>query len=264
MSGFYRFDKNIDKIAKTTTDDSARAKYDCPICEDNGVLIAADGSVHPCECWLRKRREAAWEHAGLPKALRRMNFDNFDFSYYPDNRIADTNRKLSYYDCAKKAFDATVKFVDAAKNNLPLTGLMLQGPVGSGKTHLAAAICNELLAAGQAVQFVVVPEFLDDLRASYRDGGDEVGLMNKVQAAPVLILDDLGAHNFSDWTKNKLFSILNYRLNHELPCVITTNLAIKSLQDILGERIVSRLVAACDIYLLPVDRDIRLVQAKNK
>jgi len=260
MADFIRFDQ----MADLPQGGEGTAEYNCPLCEDSGVIVAPDGSLRPCRCWKEKRRAAGLKRSGLPKALQRMCFENFDLSFYPGNRIADENRGLTYLECGKKALNAALKFVGTAKVQPPVTGLMFQGPVGSGKTHLAAAITNELLKSNVDVFFAVVPELLDEFRAAYGgNNGEEIRLMNRVQTASVLVLDDLGAHNFSDWTKNRLFAILNYRLNHELPCIITSNLSVGGLQEILGERIVSRLVAACDIYLLPVDRDIRLARSRG-
>ena len=139
---------------------------------------------------------------------------------------------------------------------------MLEGQIGSGKTHLAAAIANELLAAGQHILFLVVPDFLDELRNSYHSSGEfnEIEIMEQAKNIPVLILDDLGNHNFTEWTQNKLFSLINYRLNQQLPSIITTNLDIPSLAEVLGQRVVSRIIASCEVCLLPVPKDIRLLK----
>ena len=91
----------------------------------------------------------------------------------------------------------------------------------------------------------------------------EMELMNSAKNAGVLILDDLGAHNFSEWTRNKLFSLINYRINNDLPMVITTNLHLVELQNILGERIISRIISVCKPCLLPVKRDIRLTKLRK-
>jgi len=75
---------------------------------------------------------------------------------------------------------------------------------------------------------------------------------------PLLILDDLGAHNYTDWTRNKLFSIINYRLNYMLPTIITTNINLEDLEHFLGERTTSRIIHMCHPYRLLVEVDIRV------
>ncbi|HWO73596.1 MAG TPA: ATP-binding protein, partial [Dehalococcoidia bacterium] len=75
--------------------------------------------------------------------------------------------------------------------------LLIHGPSGAGKTHVAAAIANRCLELGRPALFVVVPDLLDHLRAAYKPGSD-LGydtLLEQVRVAPVLILDDLGTQN---------------------------------------------------------------------
>src|SRR5206468_3845483 len=75
--------------------------------------------------------------------------------------------------------------------------LLVHGPSGAGKTHVGAAIANRCIERGQPALFVVVPDLLDHLRASYSPNS-EIGydlLIEQVRTAPVLVLDDLGTQN---------------------------------------------------------------------
>ncbi len=231
--------------------------YRCTRCRDTGWI--SDGeNAYPCRCrWeqvLAGRREAA----GLSAKLARCAFDNFSLDYYTLGRREDLPG--SYRQLAERASKICQNFVAAYLKGLRGRGLMLIGETGSGKTHLAAAVANALIEQGAEPLFLVAPEFLDQLRGSYRreyDGLDETELVRRAYDAPVLILDDLGAHNFTEWVQNKLFTIINYRLNHELPCVITTNLQPEQLNDCIGGRTTSRLVEGCVFLRLSVERDIR-------
>jgi len=141
------------------------------------------------------------------------------------------------------------------------------GPAGCGKTHLSAGIANELLECGIDTQFSIVPEFLDQLRASYRpdtQGPDESVLVERASTVPVLILDDLGAHNFTEWVRNRLFAIINYRVNHDLPCIITTNLSFRELNENIGDRTASRLVENCVAVIMNTQNDIRFSLRPNE
>ena len=121
----------------------------------------------------------------------------------------------------------------------PQGWLVLVGGYGCGKTHLAAAIANFRITLGQPALFVVVPDLLDYLRATYAPSStvtfDE--RLDAIREAPLLILDDLGAHNSTPWAQEKLFQILNYRYNGRLPTVITSN----QRPEELDPRIASRL-----------------------
>ncbi|MGI5824839.1 MAG: ATP-binding protein [Bacillota bacterium] len=261
--------KNFSSIKyQPDTNQTAKSQsFQCQICGDTGVVFDAEGNTHPCRCWKIKQLTGKQNRANLPRALQSMTFENFDLSYYPANEIPNLNHTvknsyLSYAANAKKQAEEFVKSILNSSNASGIQGLMFQGQVGSGKTHLAAAIANQLISNNKQILFLVVPDFLDEIRMSYGNYGEfnELNLMNKAKNTEVLILDDLGAHNFSEWTKNKLFSLINHRINSELPMIITTNLDLNELKDILGERIISRIVAGCKPCLLPVKRDIRLTK----
>ncbi len=122
----------------------------------------------------------------------------------------------------------------------PLGWLVLSGGYGVGKTHLAAAIAHECVARGQSVFFSIVPDLLDHLRAAFAPTSEITydKLFDDVREAGVLVLDDLGAENATAWATEKLFQIINYRYNFQMPTVITTNNRLLLHMD---ERIRSRL-----------------------
>mgnify|MGYP000847701371 FL=1 len=114
-----------------------------------------------------------------------------------------------------------------------------------------------------------MPDFLDAIRSTYNKGTaeeDETTLIKGARQVDVLVLDDLGVHNYTPWTCNKLYSLLNYRMNYHLPVVITTNLDLSEIEKFLGKRTTSRIVQMCRVYRLTVDQDIRYqksVENKN-
>jgi DNA replication protein DnaC len=107
----------------------------------------------------------------------------------------------------------------------PEDWLILAGVYGCGKTHLAAAIANERAATGGPALFVVVPDLLDHLRATYGPSSpvsyDQ--RFDEVRTAPLLVLDDLGTESASPWAREKLYQLFNHRYNARLPTVITTS-----------------------------------------
>lgn len=117
--------------------------------------------------------------------------------------------------------------------------ILVHGPSGAGKTHVGAAIANRCIERGEPALFVVVPDLLDHLRAAYSPNAELAydTLFEQVRNAPVLILDDLGTQQATQWAQEKLFQLLNHRYNSRLPTVVTTNLSIDRLDERLRMRL---------------------------
>ena len=120
--------------------------------------------------------------------------------------------------------------------------LLIAGPVGTGKTHAAVAVCRELAFAtdgtyGLSYRFCPTVQLLDKLRP----GGEE-DAWDQMTTVDLLVVDDLGTEKESEWVQERLFGLINHRYNHELATVLTTNLMPEALQKGIGERSYSRIV----------------------
>ena len=201
----------------------------CTKCKGAGYLRANVPFGHPnfgkamaCECKeterKEKRRQQLREMSNLD-AFRQKTFSTFN-----------TN-----IPGVQEAYRAALDF-----ETMPKGWLVLSGPNGCGKTHLAAAIANQALDNGAVVLFEAAPDLLDHLRAAFAPAATEVydQLFSKMREAELLILDDLGAQQSSPWANEKLFQLLNYRYNLSMATVITGN--PKGIQG-ADERIRSRL-----------------------
>ena len=217
----------------------------CPLCGGLGFLrhdLPVDhpdfGKLLPCACQLketRKRQSDELRKLSNLEALTRYTFDRF----VPQGHGLNPEKRRNL----QRAFDLAHDFA-----TLPRGWLMLVGGYGCGKTHLAAAIANERVTHNQPALFVNVPDLLDHLRATYSPSSavsyDE--RFETVRKTPLLILDDLGTENTTPWAGEKLYQILNYRYNAQLPTVITTNHRLEEI----GLRLRSRMgdQDMCQIY----------------
>lgn len=240
----------------------AEKEIKCPLCQDQGIIV--DGDIaYPCSCVKHQSTLRKFTSANMTPFLAANTFDKFDLRFYSPHLRLDKEGP-TYRAMAEKAVHGAKEFVARYLEQGTSQGILFAGAVGCGKTFLAGSITNALLEHDKQVLFLVVPDFLDDIRATYQKQGEfsEADLMDAARKTEVLVLDDLGAHNFTEWTQNKIFSLINYRMNHGLPCVITTNLSISQMNEVIGERTISRIIEICKIYRMHVEEDIRVAMRK--
>ncbi len=187
------------------------------------------GKAIPCRCvqneWEDQRTDRLKRYSNLGP-LTRLTFDNL----LSHGRSPDPGNQRLF----SKAFETAKAYADN-----PRGWLVLTGSSGSGKTHLAAAVANHCIDRGLRVYFMIVPDLLDHLRATFAPNSqvsyDE--LFELVRNAPLLVLDDLGVQSSTPWATEKLFQVLNHRFNSQLPTVITTNVPLEQLEENLQSRL---------------------------
>jgi DNA replication protein DnaC len=126
--------------------------------------------------------------------------------------------------------------------------LTFTGSYGCGKTHLAAAIANERARMGHPALFVVVPDLLDHLRATFNPKSSTTydKRFEEVRQAPFLVLDDLGTESATPWAQEKLYQLFNHRYVAKLPTVITTAKELDDLDAKLRTRLLD--TSRCTIF----------------
>jgi DNA replication protein DnaC len=207
-----------------------------------------------CECVLRKFGERLLEAARIPQRYMHCELSNFEHE--------GPFRSLF------SAHGAALRFVDDFRLKNEGTGLLLVGPIGCGKTHLAVGIAKELISQkAAACLFYDYRELLKEIQNSYNASvqATEMEVLRPVFDAEVLVLDELGAAKPTEWVWDTVSHILNTRYNDKRTTIITTNYADlppagaepqgrvaraareETLGDRIGERMRSRLHEMCRV-----------------
>ena len=107
---------------------------------------------------------------------------------------------------------------------------LLRERIGNGKTYLAAAAADHLLAQGRAVLFVTAPELLATIRDGF-DSGQAENLTGVCQRVPRLVVDNLGTERLTDWAAEVLFRIFNARYVARAHTLVASNVRPEDLAE---------------------------------
>jgi DNA replication protein DnaC len=177
--------------------------------------------------------------ARIPPRYQRCTLDNF--VTYPNEELL-------------RAVDSARRFADA----FPVVqkGLMLIGPPGIGKTHIAVAVLRDVIGRTAARGlYYDTRALLRDIRSTYNPvlHMAEMDVIRPVMEAEILVLDDLGAERLTDWVEETMSLIVNTRYNERRPTIFTSNYEdipdegeLNSLLVRVGFRLHSRLREMCE------------------
>ena len=158
---------------------------------------------------MRRKVEALLGKSGIKKRFQQRTFPNFR---------CDTQGRKKNYAIAKEYAD------NFAYHRAIGDGLYIEGTNGTGKTHLAAAIALQLIGEGIPVICKTSSDLLLDIKKSFDDSSmHEAQVLDVYKKVDLLIIDDLGKEQCSDWSMSTLYSILNDRYEDMKPTIVTTN-----------------------------------------
>ena len=286
------------------------ARADCPICGGSGWKVverttegaqrvssgesAGAGSsaaaaktvwAVPCDCTEGDRSERMFARARIPERYRHCDFENYDTDLY------EHGSARSWNDSIKQAKMIVQRCADESIPPTPETGfeqgLLLMGPCGVGKTHLAVAALKQIVSRGHSGVFYDYRELLKEIQDSYNaeSQSTEMSVLEPVLKAQVLVLDDVGSSKPSAWALETVGHILNTRYNERRVTLLTTNFldadssaspqaqqsAVRrpviedTLSERVGTRIRSRLYEMCrtvEIYAPDYRKEIRNISRR--
>ena len=164
-----------------------------------------------------------------------MSYQNNIFSFDMPKEIINASMKDIYTDDKNRleAIKWLTTFIKKIENGEKSKGLFLTGNFGCGKTYLVAAAFNELAKKGKKVACLYYPEFLRSLKERFSDDYREI--FDKVKKCDLLLIDDIGAETVTCWNRDEVLgTILQYRMQENLPTFFTSNLSINELETHLA------------------------------
>lgn len=188
----------------------------------------------------------ALDRAHVPPLYRKSSWSSFRYDSHELSKTKGGSNllsKLGLLESWNGSEDDTICF--------------LTGKPGTGKTHLAAATIRRYIDAGKkGGLFIVTGEFLQAIKRGFSTGGAD-GVVRQAKEATLLVLDDVGSEMATDWVRDTLYTLVNYRMNHLKPTLVTSNLMPSEIAETYHARLASRLVSGLvlDMSFLP-DRRI--------
>src|SRR6202522_3887269 len=210
------------------------ARADCPNCEGSGwkvvertiegaQALAADRPgagagepkmvwAVPCDCTTGDKTERALQRARVPERYRHCDFENYETDNDIENvsreQMAAWNRSLAQAKMFVQRFAQEYSPVPGMQSE---HGILLMGPCGVGKTHLAVSALKTIVLRGHTGLFYDYRELLKAIQDSYNpeNKATEISLLEPVLKTEILVLDDVGSSKPSPWALETVWHVLN-------------------------------------------------------
>lgn len=221
----------------------------CDYCSGTGWELVQGKGARPCRCQQADRRAQILAAACIPKRYEKCSFETLKAE-----SIDEAGMSLRH------ALMATRHIADQYPN--VEVGLLLLGPCGVGKTHLAVATIKTLVNKGVPCLFYDFRDLLKEIQNSYNPESktSELRVLEPIYQAEVLVLDELGASKPTDWVRDTMTQIINTRYNDRKITIFTSNYmdeastpTEETLPDRVGVRLRSRLYEMCKTVIIKGD-----------
>ena len=188
-----------------------------------------------CECMKeeeRKQKEPAAQQEKLRK-LDKLRGASLLGDRYKDTTFdkTDLNRPEDF----QKAFQRCQRYCQVADQALENGyGMYIYGDSGTGKTHLTACMCNELMSNFHQCLFTNFFEISKLIRSTWNGNADSESVIRRLCEVDFLFLDDLGTEMVTkngedNWLQGQVFDIINKRYNNKKPTIFSSNYSMNQL-----------------------------------
>lgn len=233
-------------------------------CDGSGFILLLDENkntvMRECNCNKRKEMDIKLKTAKIPENFLNCTVADFSIDVYEE----EEDREI-----AKLAKQIASKFVE----NYEICkergkGLYFYSQVtGSGKSRLAISVGNDLVERLNIdLLYISSVNAIFELQNSFDSKSEYTAqqILNRYQKVELLIIDDLGVENKSDWSEGIITQILEERMNNRKLTIITSNIKIEELSLTYKK---GRIKSRIDYMTFPIDmpeEDVREEEAIEK
>lgn len=226
-----------EEIAKKYTSKLERSVKELHNCKNCKGLEQCKNAIDGCIYYPQKEEDTLrFNYVACKYKLKQLEENKFKAVTF-EEPLAIQNARMADIDLNDKKRVKLIKWINDfykkydSKNTKK--GLYLHGSFGSGKTFIIAALLNELAKKRVKTMIIYYPEMLRVLKESFSDDFDSK--MHAIKHSEVLLIDDIGAESVTSWSRDEILgTILQYRMDAELPTFFTSNLTISELETHLA------------------------------
>ena len=228
--------------------DMLKPKFRCRLCEDTGIYKDKE-----CKCMKKRRIEKMYTLSNIHENMKEQNFEKFDSSLFSKEPILNG---VSQYDRILEISDTCREGI-AGMEKTPFYALFMGG-VGLGKTFLCSCLAKFAMEIGYSVVYATAYDIADVLvKVKFnRATGEDYETLDLINSCDLLIVDDLGTEGINSATNTEIFTVINNRLLNKKSLIISTNLSLKDINRIYGERVFSRFMGGFKMCQF-IGRDLR-------
>ncbi len=229
----------------------------CEACGNELIMkrVEAYGEVRyvprRCTCQEDKQRKAMFEKQ-RQEIFEAQNRHTYTWlgGIWTDASL--TQKTFANFDASRQpiAYQAAMMFASYLKGTL-----VLDGTFGTGKTHLLAAVCNEVLRNEKPTTslFTTSANLFAAIQKRIGNNEDYHGLLHKAMTTPLLCFDDIDKTKWTEWREEIYFAIVDERTKRGLPIALSTN-KLDELHKYVGGAVASRLkIGQIEVEMIGAD-----------
>lgn len=199
----------------------------CPACSQQAQdeKVHAEAARNVAEA--QRRMESSLNQAGIPVRYRRKTFESFVVESDAQERAL----------CVAMEFAANFE-----THRRSGTVIVFSGVPGTGKSHLAIAIAQAVMA-GHTALYTSAIDAVRMIRNTWRRDSErtETQVLDMLAGVDLLVLDEVGVQYGTEAEQVNLFDIIDKRYRALMPTILLTNQGKGGLKSFLGDRSFDRL-----------------------